>query len=177
MARLSLRLLSFALLSALLSTNPASAQSGSLESRMSPGVTLPQTAWIKAEVLGDSTIERGLRDKVHEILRLHGFVPEPFSPYAVRIELRGAGVQPVDAVIPQYVNAPARLSLWNSATAPDMVTVSLTLYHQSSGRVYWQAEGVCRNLDAASIPGSMIVPMMDQLGRNTKTSLSCTRLT
>jgi hypothetical protein len=56
-----------------------------------------------------------------------------------------------------------------------MVVVSLTLYHQSSGRLLWQSEGTCRGLDANSVPGAMIVPMMDQLGRTVKTDLSCTR--
>lgn len=143
---------------------------------MASNLTLPQTAWMKAEILGDTITERQAHDAVNAALRQRGYVPEKFSPYAVRIEIRGAGVQPVEVPIPQYSNAPTRLSLWNSSTGADSVTVSLTLYHQSSGRVWWQAEGVCRNLDAASIPGSMIVPMMDQLGRNTKTSLSCTRL-
>ena len=130
---------------------------------------------MKGEILGESVAERSAVAKVDVLLRERGYVPEKFSPYAVRIEIRGAGVQPVDVAIPQYNNAPNRLSLWNSATGADTVTVSLTLYHQSSGRIYWQAEGVCRGLDAASIPGAMIVPMMDQFGRTTKTSLSCAR--
>lgn len=151
------------------------AQGGSLESRMSPSTTLPQTAWMKGEILGDSAAERSAVAKVDTLLRERGYVPEKFSPYAVRIEIRGAGVQPREVSIPQYNNAPGRLSLWNSAAAPDEVAVSLTLYHQSSGRIYWQAEGVCRGLDASSIAAAMIVPMMDQFGRSTKTSLSCVR--
>lgn len=154
---------------------PASAQSGALEARMTPGLTLPQTAWVKGEILGDTVVELQAREKVDSLLRARGYVPEKFSPYAVRIEIRGAGVQPVQVPIPQYTNTPSRLSLWSSAAA-DSVTVSLTLYHQSSGQVIWQAEGVCRGLNAASIPGSMIFPMMEQLGRSTTTSLSCTRV-
>lgn len=141
---------------------------------MTPGLALPRTAWVKAEILGDTAVEHRAREKVDEMLRLRGYFPERFSPYAVRIEIRGAGVQPVPPSIPQYDNAPQRLSLWNSAGA-DSVAVSLTLYHQSTGQKLWQAEGVCRGLDAASVAGSMIVPMMDQFGRSVTTSLSCTR--
>jgi hypothetical protein len=175
MSRRVVRLLSltFFLVAAPVAT--AWSQSGSLEARMSPSQVLPSTAWMKGESLGNTAVEQRAREKVEEMLLRRGYVAEKFSPYAIRVEIRGAGVQPVEVSIPGYNNAPSRLSLWNAATAPDMVVVSLTLYHQSSGRLLWQAEGTCRGLDANSVPGAMIVPMMDQLGRTVKTDLSCTR--
>lgn len=175
MTRFSARLFGLVLFFAAMIGGPALAQSGAIETHMTPSMTLPQTAWVKAEILGDTPVEQSAREKVDALLRQRGYTPEKFSPYAVRIEIRGAGVQPVQVAIPQYTNSPRRLSLWNSATGADTVTVSLTLYHQSSGQVIWQAEGTCRGLDAASIPGSMIFPLMEQLGRTTTTSLSCAR--
>jgi len=175
MTRFAARLFGLVFFSAAMIGGPAWAQSGALETRMTLSMTLPQTAWVKAEILGDTAVEQRARETVNTLLRQRGYTPEKFSPYAVRIEIRGAGVQPVQVAIPQYNNSPHRLSLWNSATGADTVTVSLTLYHQSSGQVIWQAEGTCRGLDAASIPSSMIYPMMEQLGRSTTASLSCAR--
>lgn len=157
-------------------SGPASAQSyGAFETVMSSGLTVPQTAWIKGEILGSSPTEQKLRETVDLMLRQRGYVPEKFSPYAVRIEIRGLGVNPVEPAIPQYANAQPRLSLWNASTGPNAVTVSLILYHQSTGRTYWQAEGTCPAMDAAALSASMIVPLMEYFGQSKKAELGCAR--
>ena len=159
-----------------LSATPASAQSaGQMETVMASNMTLPQTAWIKGEALGSSATEQKLRETVDLMLRQRGYVPEKFSPYAVRIEIRGLGVNPVEPAIPQYANAQPRLSIWNASTGPNAVTVSLILYHQSTGRTYWQAEGTCPAMDAAALSASMIVPLMEYFGQSKKAELGCTR--
>lgn len=155
---------------------PAGAQgAGRMEAVMQRNVTLPQTAWIKAEVLGASATEQKLRADVDLLLRQRGYTPEAFSPYAVRIELRGLDVDPVAPAIPHYANVQERLSLWNAAAAPGSVTVSLILYHQSSGRVLWQAEGSCASMDAAALSASMVVPLMNSFGQTSRGELSCLR--
>ncbi len=157
-------------------TGAASAQgAGSLEAVMSSNLTLPQTAWIKGEILGTSPVEQKLRETVDLMLRQRGYAPEKFSPYAVRIELRGLGVNPVEPTIPQYANSQPRLSLWNAAPGPNAVTVSLILYHQSTGRTYWQAEGTCPAMDASAVSASMIVPLMEYFGQTKKAVLGCAR--
>ena len=155
---------------------PASAQStGAMEAVMDRNMTLPRTAWIKAETLGGSVVEQGLHEAVNLHLRGLGYIPERFSPYAVRIEVRGAGVEPVEPAIPQYANPQPRLSLWNAASGSDIVTVSLLLYHQSTGRALWQAEATCRGLPADAIASAMVAPMMGEFGRTTSARLACTR--
>lgn len=168
-------LLLFAAGSALSSTSANAQGAGLMESVMASNMTLPQTAWIKGEILGSSATEQKLRETVELMLRHRGYVPEKFSPYAVRIEIRGLGVNPVEPSIPQYANSQPRLSIWNASTGPNATTVSLILYHQSTGRTYWQAEGTCPAMDAAAVSASMIVPLMEAFGRSTKTVLGCAR--
>ena len=81
----------------------------------------------------------------------------------------------LEAAIPQYANRLQRLSLWNDNAPVNSVTISLLLYHQSTGRIYWQAEARCEGLTTDAIPAAMIVPMMNEFGRSSSGELACTR--
>ena len=177
MARKTERLLSLTLLVALFpgSAGQVAAQSANrMETQLYPNVTLPQTAWMRGEVLGSAPPEARLKETVDLLLHQRGFQPQPYSPYVVRIELRSGATPPGAPAIPQYSKPAPRLSLWNDIAPPDSVTLSLTLYHQSTGRIYWQAEGRCTGLTPDALAASMVAPLMNEFGRTTSGELACT---
>lgn len=178
MAQKSGRLVAFALILIAFpgSAGPVAAQGANrIETVLQPNVTLPQTAWMRAETHGQTPADSRLRETVDLLLHQRGFRPEKFSPYVVRIEMRLGGGPPLEAAIPQYANRLQRLSLWNDNAPVNSVTISLLLYHQSTGRIYWQAEARCEGLTTDAIPAAMIVPMMNEFGRSSSGELACTR--
>lgn len=142
----------------------AVAQSGRIEA-VTPYRALPDTKWLKAEAIGDNPLEQALRAATDQLLAEKGYTIHHTSTYAVRVEVwRGSQAPlPPPANIPGYQNAPKRLSIvsnrGNDATG---LYLSLTMYHQASGQVFWQAEVMCPAVaaDAASITANIIKPLL-----------------
>ncbi len=139
---------------------------------------IPNTAWIKAEVLADDAVSQQVGAAVNDQLRLRGFVPGPGGAYAVRVELRGRGLATPVVPIPGYANVTQRLSIWPQPDQADTIYVSLMLYHQSTGQVLWQGEAVCVGLppDSRNIVNAMVGPLMGQIGTSGQASLECRKL-
>jgi hypothetical protein len=137
--------------------------------------SVPQTSWIKAEVLAEDPVSVRVGQEVNELLRRRGHLNGPGGAYAVRLEMRGKGLSTPVVPIPGYSNAAQRLSIWPEADRPDAIYVSLMLYHQSTGQVFWQGEAVCTGLpaDAPNIINAMVGPLMQRIGTSGKSSLSC----
>ena len=140
--------------------------------------SVPQTAWIKVEVLAEDAVSRQVGEEVNALLRRRGHAMGPNGAYAVRLEMRGRGLATPVVPIPGYSNTSQRLSVWPEADQPNAIYVSLMLYHQSTGQVYWQGEAVCIGLppDAANIVNAMVGPLMQRMGTSGKSSLSCASL-
>ncbi len=159
---------------------PALAQtpSGRWESYAPRVSGLPNTAWVKAEVLGEDAVSEQVGAAVNAQLRLHGYDSGPGGSYSVRIELRGRGLSTPMVPIPGYRNATQRLSIWPEPDQPNAIYLSLLLYHQSTGQVFWQGEAVCIGVlpDALNIVNAMVGPLMEQLGHTGKASLDCRKV-
>ncbi len=164
----------------LLASSSAFAQSpaGRWEARSPQFYSVPQTAWLKAEILGDDAVSQQIGAAINAQLRLRGYAQTPGGAYALRLELRGRGLSTPHLPIPGYDNASVRLSIWPQADAPNAIYVSLLLYHQSTGQVMWQGEAVCVGLlpDARNIVNAMIGPLMNKFGANGKAALDCRNL-
>lgn len=176
--RRTLRAVLFAGLAAGLTTIASAASAaGQMEAVARRALPLPQTAWVKAEIDGTSGLEAQLRDAVNSDLARRGYNTAPLGPYSVRIEVRADGVATPTLDVAGYKNSQSRLAIWSAPQQPGAVYLSLLLYHQSSGTVYWQAEAVCADMpaDAAHIVNAMVAPMMARFGKADKTTLGCRR--
>jgi hypothetical protein len=137
--------------------------------------SVPQTAWVRAEVLSNDPVSEQVAAAVDAQLRLHGFDPGPGGAYAVRVEMRGPGLTTPVVPIPGYSNTTRRLSIWPERDSGNAVYVSLLLYHQSTGQIFWQAEAVCAGLppDSRNIVNAMVGPLMNKIGSSGKAQLDC----
>jgi hypothetical protein len=137
--------------------------------------SVPQTAWVKAEVVSNDPVTAQVAAAVDAQLRLHGFDPGPGGAYAVRVEMRGRGLTTPTVPIPGYDNVTRRLSIWPERDPGNSVYVSLLLYHQSTGEIFWQAEAVCVGLpaDSRNIVNAMVGPLMNKIGSSGKAQLDC----
>jgi hypothetical protein len=148
---------------------------GRWEARSPRFYSVPQTAWVKAEVLSDDPVSVQVGAAMNDQLRRLGYDPGPGGAYSVRLELRGRGLSTPVVPIPGYSNVTQRLAVWPEADRPDTVYVSLVLYHQSTGQIIWQGEAACPGLkpDARNIVNAMVGPMMNRLGTTGKGALGC----
>jgi len=140
--------------------------------------SVPQTTWVKAELLSNDPVSQQIGNAINAQLRLRGYQQTPGGSYAVRLEMRGRGLTTPAVPIPGYTNATQRLSIWSEADQPNAIYVSLLVYHQSTGQVVWQGEAMCPGLpaDASNIINAMVVPLLNQMGANNKARLDCRNL-
>ncbi len=182
-ALLMVLIASVGLTASLVGLAAAQSPAGRWEARSPRFYSVPQTAWVKAELLSDDAVSQQVGTAINAQLRLRGYdiAPGGIGPagaYALRLELRGRGLSTPAIVIAGYSNATQRLSIWPEPDRPDAIYVSLLLYHQSTGLVLWQGEAVCIGLppDARNIVNAMVGPLMDRIGSTGKSSLDCRHL-
>lgn len=165
------------LLMGLALTTPAVAQTagGRWEARSPQYYSIPQTAWVRTEVLSPDSTSQQVGAAITTLLRQHGFEQGPGGSYAMRLEMHGRGLTTPSAPIPGYSNATSRLSIWSTQAQDNAVYVSLLLYHQSTGQVFWQGEAMCVGLpaDPRDIVNAMVGPLMGHLGRSGDAALGC----
>ena len=156
----------------------AQSSTGRWEGRSPRFFSVPQTAWVKAEVLAADPVSQQAGEAINRQLRLRGYNQMPGGAYMVRLELHGRGLVTPVVPIPGYDSVTPRLGIWPEPEKADTVYLSLLVYHQSTGQVIWQGEAMCPGLspDANNVINAMIGPLLDQMGVNGKGRLDCRNL-